>query len=236
MYVSTVYYGTYYFLYIIIFIRFKKIKFSTVFVGSGSSLNFDTYPDPGKLYGSGSATRPTNVTFSSLIRAAVSKFTAEGSLPQETIDQLKARIKVPEISIVVEPVAPTATPAKTAAAKVVATPKAPVATPAKAVATPAKAIAATPAKAVATPAKAVAATPAKAVPVAATAAKRKPEGGPPASGDKKARLKDPNELRVYVETEIMRSSKVSIIFCSVADSVADPDPWNPSHFPGSGSV
>jgi hypothetical protein len=94
----------------------------------------------------------------------VAKFGAEGSLTQETIDQLKARIKEPEIAVVAE------TPA--------------------------------------TPSKAAAAT-------GAAVAKRKPEengsaaaaaAGSPA--DKKARLKDPSELRVYFEPEIMRSTKV----------------------------
>jgi len=46
--------------------------------------------------------------------------------------------------------------------------------------------------------------------VGTTPGKRKPEAEPTkvAAEVKKARLKDPNELRVYLELEIMRSSKV----------------------------
>jgi hypothetical protein len=113
----------------------------------------------------------------------VAKFGAEGSLTQETIDQLKARIKEPEIAVVAET---PATPSKAAAATGAAVSKAAVTN---------------------------GATPKKATPAAA--AKRKPEengsaaaaaAGSPA--DKKARLKDPSELRVYFEPEIMRSTKV----------------------------
>jgi len=46
--------------------------------------------------------------------------------------------------------------------------------------------------------------------VGTTPGKRKPEAEPTkaAAEVKKARLKDPNELRVYLELEIMRSTKV----------------------------
>ncbi len=109
-------------------------------------------------------------------------FTADGSLPQETLDQLKARIKVPEISVV-ETVA-AATPPKAAPG----TPKAGAFVP--------KAIIGAP--------KAAGGTTPNVPP-----AKRKMDDAAAAVADKKARLKDPAELRVYLELEIMRNSKVS---------------------------
>jgi hypothetical protein len=125
----------------------------------------------------------------------VATFTADGSLPQETLDQLKARIKVPEISVV-----------ETVAA---APPKAAPGTP-KAGAFVPKAIIGAP--------KAAGGTTPNVPP-----AKRKMEDAAAAAvADKKARLKDPAELRVYLELEIMRNSKVSAGSRYLDASVADP--------------
>lgn len=115
----------------------------------------------------------------------MSKFGADGSLPQETIDELKARVKVVET--------PAATPAK--AAPATPTPKTP--------ATPKTAVAKTNGAAAAT-------SPAK--PATAATPKRKPEAeaaSAASGGEKKAKLSDPNELRIYVEPEIMHNNKVS---------------------------
>ncbi len=147
-------------------------------------------------------------------RGAVAAFTADGSLPQETLDQLKARIKVPEISVV-ETVA--AAPPKAAPG----TPKAASGTP-KAGAFVPKAIIGAPVTA-----KAAGGTTPNVPP-----AKRKMDDAAAAVADKKARLKDPAELRVYLELEIMRNSKVSagsillpvLRFPDPNFPVPDPDP------------
>jgi hypothetical protein len=121
-------------------------------------------------------------------RGAVAAFTADGSLPQETLDQLKARIKVPEISVV-----------ETVAA---APPKAAPGTPKAAPGTP-KAGAFVPKAIIGAPKAAGGTTP------NVPPAKRKMDDAAAAVADKKARLKDPAELRVFLELEIMRNSKVS---------------------------
>jgi hypothetical protein len=117
----------------------------------------------------------------------VATFTADGSLPQETLDQLKARIKVPEISVV---------------ETVAAAPKAAPGTPKAAPGTP-KAGAFVPKAIIGAPKAAGGTTP------NVPPAKRKMDDAAAAVADKKARLKDPAELRVYLELEIMRNSKVS---------------------------
>ncbi len=128
-------------------------------------------------------------------------FTADGTLPQETLDQLKARIKVPEISVV-----------ETVAA---APPKAAPGTPKAAPGTP-KAGAFVPKAIIGAPKAAGGTTP------NVPPAKRKMDDAAAAVADKKARLKDPAELRVYLELEIMRNSKVSAGSTYLAASVADP--------------
>ncbi len=132
-------------------------------------------------------------------------FTADGSLPQETLDQLKARIKVPEISVV-ETVA--AAPPKAAPG----TPKAAPGTP-KAGAFVPKAIIGAP--------KAVGGT----TPNVPPAKRKMDDAAAAAVADKKARLKDPAELRVYLELEIMRNSKVSAgsILLTVLRRILDPN-------------
>ena len=135
-------------------------------------------------------------------------FTADGSLPQETLDQLKARIKVPEISVVETVVA--AAPPKAAPG----TPKAGAFVP--------KAIIGAP--------KAAGGTTPNVPP-----AKRKMDDAAAAVADKKARLKDPAELRVYLELEIMRNSKVSAGSTYLAASVTE-DPGPVFFHPGSGSA
>ncbi len=86
--------------------------------------------------------------------------------------------------------------------KAAGTPKAAPGTPKAAPGTP-KAAPGTPKAVPGTP-KATGGTPNGDVPPA----KRKAESVAAAVADKKARMKDPAELRVYLELEIMRSSKV----------------------------
>ncbi len=131
-------------------------------------------------------------------------FTADGSLPQETLDQLKARIKVPEISVV-----------ETVAAA--APPKAAPGTPKAAPGTP-KTGAFVPKAIIGAPAKAAGGT----TPIVPPAKRKMDDAAAAGVADKKARLKDPAELRVYLELEIMRNSKVS------------PELFRPG--PGSGSA